>query len=96
MTQETAGRGADTAGTSTAAWPQTAAVEDDFGDNLRHIVCVLCYPAFRGTRQAPHDAVCVCGKPLRAGDIPNPSTSAQCILCDELWDHHCDTLHPDE
>lgn len=81
-------------GASAVTEPADRLPEHDSRDNLRHIVCVLCYPRFRGTQAAPHDAFCVCGKPLRTGDVPNPPTSAQCILCDELWDHHCDVVHP--
>jgi len=69
------------------------AVKADEGDHLRHIICVACYPAFEGSREAPHDAVCICGKPVRKGDRRNPTDTAQCILCNELWNHHSSTVH---
>lgn len=62
------------------------------GDHLRHIICITCYPAFDGAREAPHDAVCVCGKRIHQGDRRNP-TGAHCVLCDELWRYHNDTAH---
>ena len=61
--------------------------------SFRHIVCVLCYPEFVGTRQAPHDAVCICGKRVRAGDAPGPSTAPQCILCNEMLGGHFAVAH---
>lgn len=76
--------------------PDTAKTDDDVSDHLRHIICMLCYPAFAESRQAPHDAICICGKRLRKGVIPAPSTAAQCILCNELWEHHRSTVHPHE
>jgi hypothetical protein len=80
------------------AEPETAETvnEDDTRDHLRHIICMLCYPAFGRSREAPHDAICICGKQLRKGEMPNPSSAAQCILCNELWKHHLATVHPDE
>ncbi|HET9172935.1 MAG TPA: hypothetical protein VFN97_26140 [Actinospica sp.] len=63
------------------------------GDGLRHIVCYLCYPAFAEQKVAPHDAECVCGKPLRAGDSPGPDTAPDCVLCDEMADPHYRRLH---
>lgn len=68
----------------------------EIDNNFRHIVCVLCYPAFRGTRQAPQDAVCICGKRLRAGDNPAPASAPQCILCNELADNHFAVAHDDD
>jgi hypothetical protein len=62
-------------------------------DRLRHIICIVCYPAFDGALEAPHDAECVCGRPVRAGDRRNPAATAQCVLCDGLWAHHAATVH---
>lgn len=70
--------------------------DHEIDDHFRHIVCVLCYPEFEGTRRAPHDAVCICGKRLRAGDAPGPATAPQCILCNELVDHHFSVAHADD
>jgi len=63
------------------------------GDHLRHIICTTCFPAFVGTRDAPQDALCICGKPILKGDTAGPSTAQQCIVCDELADHHFETMH---
>jgi hypothetical protein len=65
-------------------------------DHLRHIICVVCYPAFEGTREAPQDAVCICGKAIFKGDIPNPRTAPECVVCNELCDHHYATEHPND
>lgn len=70
--------------------------DHEIDDHFRHIVCVLCNPAFEGTRQAPHDTVCICGKRLRKGDAPGPATAPQCILCNELVEHHFSVAHADE
>jgi hypothetical protein len=70
--------------------------EDSIADNFRHIVCFLCYPAFATTRVAPHDAECICGKPVKAGDVPGPSTAPQCILCNEMVEGHRRSVHPNE
>ena len=82
------------AGTSTEQ-PATAAAaaeaEADVSDHLRHIICVVCHPAFDGALEAPHDAACICGRPVRKGDRRNPTDTAQCILCNELWNHHAAT-----
>lgn len=69
--------------------------EDSIADNFRHIVCFLCYPAFATTRIAPHDAECICGKPVRAGDVPGPSTAPQCVLCNEMAEGHRRSAHPE-
>lgn len=68
--------------------------KDDGGDRLQHIVCMLCYPAFDQALRAPHDAVCLCGKQLRKGDMRGARDAPQCILCNELRDHHYTTVHP--
>jgi hypothetical protein len=70
--------------------------DHEIDDHFRHIICVLCYPEFKGTRRAPHDAVCICGKRLREGDAPGPSTAPQCILCNELFDHHFSVAHSED
>jgi hypothetical protein len=79
--------------TTTRTRPDVADSEGDAADHLRHIICVDCYPAFQGSLEAPHDAVCICGKPVLKGDKPKPSRAPQCILCNELRDHHSATLH---
>ncbi|TDT97934.1 hypothetical protein EDD99_6138 [Streptomyces sp. 846.5] len=76
------------------AAPGEASQVTDSADRLRHIICTICYPAFAGTREAPHDAVCVCGRPVRKGDPRSPQNAMQCILCDELLNHHNTTFHP--
>ncbi len=65
----------------------------DGDDRLRHIICILCYPAFDGTREAPADAVCICGRPVRRGDRRNPADTVQCVMCNELRGHHDRTMH---
>ncbi|HWG22508.1 hypothetical protein [Actinospica sp.] len=67
--------------------------EESIADNFRHIVCFLCYPAFATTRVAPHDAECICGKPVRTGDIPGPSTAPECVLCNEMAEGHRSATH---
>ena len=67
--------------------------EESIADNFRHIVCFLCYPAFATTRVAPHDAECICGKPVKAGDIPGPSTAPECVLCNEMAEGHRRAAH---
>lgn len=67
--------------------------EASIADNFRHIVCFLCYPAFATTRVAPHDAECICGKPVRAGDVPGPGTAPECVLCNEMTQGHHDAVH---
>ncbi len=67
--------------------------EESIADNFRHIVCFLCYPEFASSRVAPHDAECVCGKPLRAGDSPGPSTAPECVLCNEMAEGHYRAAH---
>ena len=58
------------------------------GDRLRHIICVRCFPAFDGTREAPHDAVCICGKPVRAGEQRPTGNTMDCVMCNESRGHH--------
>jgi hypothetical protein len=70
-----------------------AELQEDDGEHLRHILCTTCYPAFEGAREAPQDAVCVCGKRIRAGDRRNSRGNAHCVLCDGLWPHHNATAH---
>jgi len=67
--------------------------EDSIDDNFRHIVCFICFPDFATTRVAPHDAECICGKPVRAGDIPGPSTAPECVLCNEMAQDHRRSAH---
>lgn len=64
------------------------AERDTIGDNYRHIICFLCYPAFETELLAPHDAECICGKPVRAGDAPTPRNAPQCALCDAMAEDH--------
>ncbi|MEY9877590.1 hypothetical protein ABH931_007114 [Streptacidiphilus sp. MAP12-33] len=65
-------------------------------DRLRHIICVRCYPAFDGARVAPQDAVCICGKPVRAGDRRPEGGAMPCVVCDELRGHHDSERHATE
>ena len=67
--------------------------EDSIADNFRHIVCFLCFPAFATTRVAPHDAECICGKPVKTGDIPGPRAAPQCVLCNEMAQSHYRSAH---
>jgi hypothetical protein len=67
--------------------------EDAIADHFRHIVCFLCYPAFATQRAAPHDASCICGKPVKAGDSPGPDSAPECILCNEMADGHYRKAH---
>lgn len=67
--------------------------EDAIADHFRHIVCYLCYPAFATTRVAPHDANCICGKPVKAGDSPGPENAPECVLCSEMADGHYRKVH---
>ena len=62
-------------------------------DNFRHIVCFRCYPAFAATRVAPHDAECICGKPVRTGQSPGPVSAPECALCNEMADAHYRSAH---
>jgi hypothetical protein len=77
----------------TARSVRTAETDQEIDDHFRHIICVLCYPEFEGTRQAPHDAVCICGKRLAKGASPAPVAAPQCILCNEMYDHHFAVAH---
>ncbi|HEX4102688.1 MAG TPA: hypothetical protein VHY21_19445, partial [Pseudonocardiaceae bacterium] len=76
--------------------PRAARTNRRDDDHLRHIVCITCYPAFAGTREAPHDAVCICGKLIQKGDAASPNTAPHCIMCDELREHHLATVHRDD
>ena len=67
--------------------------EDAIADHFRHIVCFLCYPAFATTHVAPHDAECICGKPVKTGDAPAPETAPECVLCNEMADGHYRKVH---
>jgi hypothetical protein len=76
-----------------AAVEQRRQHENSIADNFRHIVCFLCYPAFATTRVAPHDAECICGKPLGTGDTPGPRTAPECVLCNEMAEGHRRSAH---
>jgi hypothetical protein len=67
--------------------------DDTIADHFRHIVCFLCFPAFATTRVAPHDATCICGKPVKAGDSPGPENAPECVLCNEMADGHYRKAH---
>jgi len=82
--------------TAPTSRPVLADTDDEGGDHLRHIVCMICYPAFDQALEAPHDAVCLCGKRLLKGDKRGAGDAAQCILCNELRDHHYATAHADK
>ena len=73
----------------------TSRREDDeaVSEHFRHIVCYLCYPAFATQRVAPHDAQCICGKKLRAGDSPGPDNAPECVLCNEMAEMHYNRTH---
>ena len=62
-------------------------------DHFSHIVCYLCFPAFATESVAPHDAQCICGKPVRAGDTPGPANAPECILCTEMAEGHYRKTH---
>ncbi len=86
-------RQTEAAPTAPSSRPDLRADDED-GDHLRHIVCLLCYPAFDQALEAPHDAVCLCGKLLREGEKRGDRNAPQCILCDELREFHYTTAHP--
>ena len=67
--------------------------EDAIADHFLHIVCFLCFPAFAEKSVAPHDAECICGKPLRAGDTPGPAAAPECVLCTEMAEGHYRRAH---
>jgi hypothetical protein len=62
-------------------------------DQLRHIVCLLCYPAFATDPVARHDVECICGKPLHAGETAGSDTAPACVVCTELADGHYRRKH---
>ena len=62
-------------------------------DHFLHLVCFLCYPAFAAQTVAPHDAQCICGKPLHTGDTPGPPNAPSCILCTEMAEGHYRKAH---
>jgi hypothetical protein len=62
-------------------------------DSFRHIVCLVCYPAFAEQTVAPHDAECICGKPVHAGELQAPDTAPECVLCHEMADGHYRRRH---
>lgn len=66
---------------------------DSAGDRLSHIVCFLCYPAFDGALKAPHDASCLCGKPVHRGEVPGKPDAQPCVVCRELWFDHRALTH---
>lgn len=67
--------------------------EDAIEEHFRHIVCYLCYPAFATSHVAPHDAECICGKKVKAGDSPAPNSAPECVLCSEMADGHYRKKH---
>jgi hypothetical protein len=67
--------------------------EEAIADNFLHIVCFLCYPAFAEKSVAPHDAECICGKPVHAGDTPGPLSAPSCVLCTEMAEGHYRKVH---
>jgi hypothetical protein len=67
--------------------------EEEIADHFSHIVCFLCYPEFAEKSVAPHDAQCICGKPVRAGDTPGPSNAPSCVLCNEMANGHYRKKH---
>jgi len=81
------------AGADTIRAPQGEKVTDSTGDKLSHLVCFLCYPAFEGALKAPHDASCLCGKPVRRGEPPGDPGAPACVVCDQLWIDHRALTH---
>lgn len=77
----------------TTEFDRSAKRDDQPGDGLRHIICFVCYPAFEYQPVAPHDAECICGKPVKKGDPPALSSAPQCILCDEMAEGHYRRRH---
>jgi len=73
--------------------PDVDKVADSSGDRLSHLVCFLCYPAFDGALKAPHDALCLCGKPVHRGEMPGKPGAPPCVVCDELWVDHRALTH---
>jgi hypothetical protein len=67
--------------------------EEAIADNFLHIICFLCYPAFASEPVAPHEAQCICGKPVHKGDSPGPDTAPACILCTEMAQGHYRKAH---
>lgn len=57
---------------------------------------VRCFPAFDGAGEAPHDAVCICGKPVRAGECRPEDNAMECLMCNDLRGHHERQRHPVE
>jgi hypothetical protein len=62
-------------------------------DQLRHIVCLLCHPAFATDPVARHDVECICGKPLHPGETAGSDTAPACVVCIELADGHYRKKH---
>lgn len=91
---QTARAGAGAAiGADTARAPEADKARDSAGDKLSHLVCFLCYPAFDGALKAPHDAECLCGKPVRRGEVPGAPGAPACVVCDQLWIDHRALTH---
>jgi hypothetical protein len=67
--------------------------EEEIADHFLHIVCFLCFPAFAEKSVAPHDAQCICGKPVRTGDTPGPPNAPSCVLCTEMAGGHYRKAH---
>jgi hypothetical protein len=67
--------------------------EDAIAENVRHIVCPVCYPAFSVWRVAPHDAECICGKPVKKGDFPAPDSAPDCGMCKGMSGAHYRSAH---
>jgi len=65
-------------------------------DGLRHIVCFLCFPLFEGTRSAPHDAQCICGRPIKAGATAGPAEAPECVMCNEMAQPHYRFNHAED
>ena len=81
------------AGADTSRAPDTDKIADSNSDRLSHLVCFLCYPAFDGALNAPHDAACLCGKPVRRGEVPGEPGAPACVVCDQLWIDHRTLKH---
>jgi hypothetical protein len=77
----------------TADSTREAEKTDSARDRFGHLVCFLCYPAFDGALKAPHDAVCLCGKPIRRGEAPGKPGAELCVVCSKLWLDHRALTH---
>ena len=62
-------------------------------DNFRHIICLMCYPAFAEQTVAPHDAAVHLRQAGALGELQAPDTAPECVLCHEMADGHYRRRH---